>query len=148
MAGATRFWYRKSPEGREIESSFATRRLKTSISQLISIWVPFSNQGKIRQQKEKDDSSFHLPKLSLRLLGSGKPIPLFIIGCCSYLVFLYRYSKSKTRKFFICHVYGYTSIVTKGYNFFDCLYTSFDIKPSLNGVCFLKKIIWKQTLSF
>ena len=47
---------------RKVESSrldFAVRRLEYSLFQPSSEWVPFSNQGRIRQQKERDGLCFH-----------------------------------------------------------------------------------------
>ena len=37
---------------------FAMRRLENSLCQPSSEWVPFSNQGRLRQQKERDGLRF------------------------------------------------------------------------------------------
>ena len=55
MVRAARLWHRKSPEGREFEAGLRhPTRLKNSLCQPSSKWVSFSNQGRIRQQKERD----------------------------------------------------------------------------------------------
>ena len=50
--GWQRSWERLHP-------NFAIWQLENSVNPASNKWVPFSNQGKIRQWKEKDDSSFH-----------------------------------------------------------------------------------------
>ena len=40
--------------GGSLRLGFAMQRLETSLCQPSSKWIPFSNLGRIRQQKEKD----------------------------------------------------------------------------------------------
>ena len=58
----------KVPERRKAMSSslgFTIQRLENSLSQPSSKWVPLSNQGRIRQQKNRDGLhlSFAVPKI-------------------------------------------------------------------------------------
>ena len=62
---------------RQLRLGFTTRRLENSFCQPSSKWVPFSNEGRIRQRKERDGLrvSLAVPPLPLRLLGYGKSLP-------------------------------------------------------------------------
>ena len=58
---------------------FAIRRLKNSLCQPSSKRVPFSNQGRIRQRKERDGLQYPpysgtLTASPLRLIGYWKPL--------------------------------------------------------------------------
>ena len=69
--------------GRSLRSrpGFAIRRLKNYLCQPSSKRVPFSNQGRIRQRKERDGLQYPrysgtLTPLPLRLIGYWKPLAL------------------------------------------------------------------------
>ena len=65
---------------------FAMRRLENSLCRPSSDWVPFSNWGRLRQQKERDELRLssavskiqwdsNPPPTALQLLGYGKSLP-------------------------------------------------------------------------
>ena len=65
MIRDTRLWCKKSPEGGELEPGFAIQRLENSFCQPSSKWIPFLNQGRIREQKKTDGLclSYAVPKI-------------------------------------------------------------------------------------
>ena len=57
---------------------FATRRLENTLCQPSNIWIPFSNQGRIRQRRRCMGSALRL--LCLKNNGTLNPLPLCLLG--------------------------------------------------------------------
>ena len=70
-----RLWYGTVCRRKSVHSNpgFAIRRLENFLFLNRSEWVPISNQGRIRQRKEREGSTFHMLYLrytELQIRGS------------------------------------------------------------------------------
>ena len=80
--GAVVEWFERRGYGAESRRKVVSSRLGNFLCQPSSKQVTFSNQGKIRQRKERDGLCPSFAVLPPQLLSYGKPLPEPLGGGC------------------------------------------------------------------